>query len=114
LSVEPPKITDCKTSSNSKINDAVIEGGKVALMCDISGSEPLYTSWTNETNEWNQKTLIFEAINRRNAGTYNIKVKSGEVCNKTAKANFTLNVYCKYSFHGCCMIVSVDHVSLLY
>jgi uncharacterized protein (DUF779 family) len=94
---EPANITSCEISRKTKINDAVVvEGEKVTLMCNISGSKPLYISWTNGTEVWNNASLIFESVNRRDYGTYSMTVNNGEECNKTDKANLTLNVYCKY------------------
>jgi hypothetical protein len=82
----------------------VIEGERVTLMCNISGSEPLDISWTNGKQVWNQPSLTFESVNRRDAGTYNMTVNNGEECNKTDTTSLILNVNCEYNTYDSCYI----------
>lgn len=97
FSIEPPQINNCSIISKSMTNGAVIEGDQVIVICNISGSEPLSITWTKGKQVWNERILKFQPVSRNDSGTYDIDVRAsdGGVCNHTAKANVTFDVYCK-------------------
>ncbi|XP_031567399.1 titin-like, partial [Actinia tenebrosa] len=87
-----PGTSHCKMLENGKERTFAVEGINIELKCIISGSEPLKKTWTNGRQVWNDNTVTFEPVNRRDTGTYNLTVSNGEQCNK-AETSFKFDVY---------------------
>lgn len=107
---EPPIILNCTKIINNTYLEygAVSEKDHVKLMCNMSGSKPLNVSWRYGSKVWNQEYLKLPSINRKDAGTYEIRVKSGGMCNETAKQNMTLEVYCKFAKLENCIFLTTS------
>lgn len=78
------------------INGAVIERERVIFSCNISGSEPLNITWTNDSQVWKQVNLTFDPVNRVNAGSYHVTVNNGQECKEAKGEILKLTVYCKF------------------
>ncbi|XP_031571252.1 uncharacterized protein LOC116305473 isoform X3 [Actinia tenebrosa] len=93
---EPPKIHWCKINEATTTNSTVVEGSKVSMICQISGSEPMNVTWIRLNAlpplRWNERNLTFSAISREEGGWYRMYVNNGEECKTTANATLRVNV----------------------
>ncbi|XP_031558970.1 hemicentin-1-like, partial [Actinia tenebrosa] len=80
---EPPKITNGRINGSLSTNQPVVEGDVVTVTCSASGSPPLTGRWTKDGRVWNGNNLIFNPINRADAGSYKFILHNGDECNKT-------------------------------
>ena len=76
------------------------EGSDITLVCNVTGSEPLYVTWTRLDGPTYPQgsTKQFASINRSDEAVYQCTAHNGDECPVATSTNASIIVICKNTF----------------